>query len=176
MAEIRLTWWREVLDEIFSHGPVRRHPAAQALGGAVRRASLPRAPLEAMIDGRIAALDQQTLNAEEAVGWADAVQGSAAALAVSILDPAAPAEAALAAGRAWGLALLRRSGRALPSQVDEPLRLALTHARTDAGRLGVAAFPAVLAARLARYDLAGRTPGPLTRRLSLVVAAATGWI
>ena len=54
LAEIRLTWWREALDEIFAAAPVRRHPVAQALAGAVRRHGLPRAPLEAMIDGEIA--------------------------------------------------------------------------------------------------------------------------
>ena len=50
MAEIRLTWWREALDEIYEGRPVRRHPAAEALAAAVRRRSLPRAPLEAMIE------------------------------------------------------------------------------------------------------------------------------
>ena len=49
MAEIRLTWWREALDEIFEDRPVRRHPTAEALGGAVRRRRLQRAPLEAMM-------------------------------------------------------------------------------------------------------------------------------
>ena len=61
MAEIRLTWWREALDEIFEGGPVRRHPTAEALAAAVRRRGLPRAPLEAMIDGQIAALEQAAL-------------------------------------------------------------------------------------------------------------------
>lgn len=176
LAEIRLTWWREALDEIFAQGPVRRHPAAQALGEAVRRHALPRAPLEAMIDGRIAVLDLALLDADEAVRWADATQGSAARLAAAILDPAAPAEATAPAGRAWGLTLLRRGGRVAAADVDAPLRQALAEARAGARRLGVAAFPAVLATRLARYDLAGRTPGPLRRQLSLVVASATGRI
>ena len=50
LAEIRLTWWREVLDQVFDSGPVRRHPTAEALADAVRRHGLPRAPLEAMLD------------------------------------------------------------------------------------------------------------------------------
>jgi phytoene synthase len=174
LAEIRLTWWREALDGIFCGGPVRRHPTSQALGEAVKRRSLPREPLEAMIDARIAALDSPILDAEQALAWADAAQGSAAALAVAILDPAAPRDAALPAGRAWGLALLRRAGRITPAEADAPLRRALAEARAGARRLGVAAFPAVLATTLARYDLAGRTPGPLRRQLSLVVASATG--
>ena len=54
LAEIRLTWWREALDEIFAGGPVRRHPVAEALGSLARRHGLSREPLEAMIDGQIA--------------------------------------------------------------------------------------------------------------------------
>ena len=52
MAEIRLTWWREALDEIFEGRPVRRHPTAEALGAVVRRRALPRGPLETMKIGR----------------------------------------------------------------------------------------------------------------------------
>ncbi|HEY9218896.1 MAG TPA: squalene/phytoene synthase family protein, partial [Phenylobacterium sp.] len=37
LGEIRLTWWSEVLDEIFAGGAVRHHPGAQALANAVRR-------------------------------------------------------------------------------------------------------------------------------------------
>jgi phytoene synthase len=172
LAEIRLTWWREALDQIFGGGPIRRHPTAEALGAAVRRHSLPRAPLEAMIDGRIEALGQASLDADAAVRWADAVEGSAATIVATLLDPAAPADAARPAGRAWGLALLQRSGLASREVVREPLRLALAQARAEGRRLGVAALPAALPATLARYDLAGRSPGPFRRRLSLVLAAA----
>src|SRR4051812_38053342 len=37
LGEMRLTWWREALEEIFEDRPVRQHPAAQALAGAVAR-------------------------------------------------------------------------------------------------------------------------------------------
>ena len=42
MGEIRLTWWREALDEVFEGRAVRRHPTAQALAAAVTRRRLPR--------------------------------------------------------------------------------------------------------------------------------------
>ena len=93
LAEIRLTWWREVLDEIFEARAVRRHPAAEALADVVRRRGLPRAPLEAMVDGQIDTLELATLDAEAAVRWADATQGSAARLAALVLDPATDAAA-----------------------------------------------------------------------------------
>ncbi len=173
LAEIRLTWWREALDEIFAGGPVRRHPVAAALGEAVRRRNLPRAPLEAMIDGQIAALEI-ALDAAAALAWSDAVEGSAARLAAMILDPAAPVEATSAAGRAWGLALLGRAGRASPQFLQPPLAEALRDARRTARSLSVAALPAALPARLAWNDLRGRSPGPVAKRLSLVLAIATG--
>ncbi len=176
LAEIRLTWWREALDEIFANGPPRRHPTAEALAAAVRRHGLPRAPLEAMIDGRIDALEAPAIDAEGAIRWADAVQGSLASLAATILDPSAPPQAAVPAGRAWGLALLRRAGPAAPGLLDAPLRTAVAEARTAARALSPAAFPAALPARLARFDLAGHAPGPIGKRLSLVVAVATGRI
>jgi phytoene synthase len=101
LAEIRLTWWREVLDHAFSGASIRRHPVAEALAAAVRARSLPRAPLEAMIDGHIAVLDTE-FDAAAALEWADGVQGSLAALAAQVLDPAGPPDAARAAASgAW---------------------------------------------------------------------------
>ncbi len=174
MAEIRLTWWREALDEIFEGGPARRHPTAEALAAAVRRRDLPRAPLEAMIDGQIEALEAAALDAAGTAAWADAVEGSLAEAAAIVLDPTAPAEAARPAGRAWGLALLLRAGLAPRETLAEPLRMALAEARAAARSLGVAALPAALPARLARFELAGAKPGPLARRVALVLASATG--
>jgi phytoene synthase len=153
---------------------VRRHPTATALGEAVRRRDLPRAPLEAMIDGQVAALDSARLDGAAALAWADAVQGSAATLAARLLDPAAAAEAAAPAGRAWGLALLVRAGLAERADVAPALRAALAQARASARRLSAAAFPAALPARLARFDAAGRTPGPLRKQLALILAVASG--
>ena len=38
IAEIRLAWWRETLDEAFAGAVVRRHPVAEALTHAIRGA------------------------------------------------------------------------------------------------------------------------------------------
>jgi phytoene synthase len=127
-----------------------------------------------MIDGWIEALAWEALSSDAAIRWADAVQGGVASLAASILDPATPATAVAAAGRAWGLALLVRGGLAGRTAVAAPLRLALSEARAAARSLSVDALPAALPARLARYDLAGQTPGPLRKRVALILAAATG--
>ncbi len=174
LAEIRLTWWREVLDQMFAGEPVRRHPVAQAVANAVEQRKLERAPLEAMIDGQIAALDHETLSAEQALAWADSVEGAVARLAARILDPTTAVGAAAAAGRAWGLALVIRAGLATRETLAEASTAALAEARSEAKELSVAAMPAALPARLARYDLAGVQPGRLRKQLALVIAAATG--
>src|SRR5579875_635817 len=57
IGEMRLAWWREALEEAFEGRPVRRHPVALALADAIRRRGLPRADLEALVDGRLRELD-----------------------------------------------------------------------------------------------------------------------
>ena len=51
-----------------------------------------------------------------------------------ILDPSAPAAAAAPAGRAWGLALLLRSGVASRELLAPPLREALANTLAMAGQ------------------------------------------
>jgi phytoene synthase len=70
MGEIRLTWWREALDEIFQNRPVRHHPTAQALAEVVQRHGLAREPLEAMIDARYRELDATPMSENELLDWA----------------------------------------------------------------------------------------------------------
>jgi phytoene synthase len=158
LAEIRLTWWREVLDEIYSGGVVRRHPTAQSLDEAVGRRGHPRQLLEAMIDARI---DPP----ENSVAWADAVGGSATILAARTLDPGVDTEAAALAGRVWGLIQLRRA-------VGPCLDLAehLAAAVRAAPRVSIAAFPAVACSTLAR----SLAPSPFEVRARLLLAILRG--
>lgn len=174
IAEIRLVWWREVVDEIFTGRIMRAHPVARRLAQAVRRRSLPRAPLEAMIDARVGDLEVPRPDPVQAIAWADAVGGSVTTLAVRILDDAAPRPAAASAGRAWGLVLLRRAGRIDLDVIERPLRESLVKAREDCRGLGVASFPAVAHVTLGRADLGGAAPSGLANRLRLLRAVASG--
>jgi phytoene synthase len=177
LAEIRLTWWREALDEIYGGRPARRHPVAEALAGALARRAVPRALLEAMIDGYIAALDAASSDEEAVlVRAADAVQGSAAEAAALMLDPATLDGLARSSGRAWGLGLLLRAGLVPSGSIRTVLVASLYQAREAARSLSAAALPAALPARLARFDLRGRTPGPIVARLALMSAVLTGRI
>ena len=174
VAEMRLAWWREAVEEIWKGGAVRAHPVAQALAAARTRRDLPRAPLEGMIDARIDTLEPASLDLPQALGWADSAAGSAAVLAAMILDADAPAEAAVAAGRVWGLVLLVRLGLVDRRAAVGWIGGGLAEARRDARRLGVAAFPAVAHATLARGLSEAGEDSPLVKRLRMLWAVSTG--
>jgi phytoene synthase len=168
IGEIRLTWWREVLDEVFEGRTVRGHPTAQALAAVTQRHKLPRQPLEAMIDARYRELDAAPMSENELLDWARDTGGLAAQLAAQVLDPATDAKLALAGGAAWAL------GQRLADRPElRPTFLRVIHAARGASHaLSVAAFPAV-----AHAALAGRpSKNDFSRRLRLTVAVARGKI
>jgi phytoene synthase len=166
LGEIRLTWWREALDEIFAGQPARQHPTVQALAGVVARHGLPRGPLEAMIDARYRELDPTPMGEAEVLDWARDTGGLAAQLAAQVLDPGTDSKMAIAGGSAWAI------GRRLETQPElRPTFLRVIHAARSASRaLSVAAFPAV-----AHAALAGRpSKNDFARRLRLTIAVARG--
>jgi phytoene synthase len=166
LGEIRLTWWREVLDEVFGGRAVRHHPTAQALSELIRRRDLPREPLEGMIDGRYRELDAAPMTETEAVDWARDTAGAVAEIAAGLLDARTEAGAANAAGAAWALSkkLVTQPG------LGPILPAALKAARARRKGIAVAAFPAV-----AHAALVERAPkSDLGRRLRLTWAVATG--
>ena len=168
LGEMRLTWWREALEEMFEGRPVRHHPAAQALAAAVARRGLPREVLETLIDARYRELDPAPMSEAELLDWARDTGGLAAQMAAQVLDPASEARMALAGGSAWAL------GKRLEAQPDlRPTFLKVIHAARSASRaLSVAAFPAV-----AHAALAGRpASNDFARRLRLTIAVARGKI
>lgn len=168
LGEMRLTWWREALEEMFEHRPVRRHPTAQALARATDRRGLRRDVLETMIDARYRELDPAPMAEGEALDWARDTGGLAAQIAAQILDPSTEAKMALAGGSAWAL------GKRLHDDPDlRPTFLKVIHAARSASRsLSVAAFPSV-----AHAALAGRpASNDFARRLRLTIAVARGKI
>ena len=123
LGEMRLTWWREALEEMFEGRPVRHHPAAQALAAAVARRGLPREVLETLIDARYRELDPAPMSEAELLDWARDTGGLAAQMAAQVLDPASEARMALAGGSAWAL------GKRLEAQPDlRPIFLKVIHA------------------------------------------------
>ncbi|HET6971980.1 MAG TPA: squalene/phytoene synthase family protein [Phenylobacterium sp.] len=166
LGEIRLTWWREALDEAYEGRHVRHHPTAQALAAVIARRDLPREPLEALIDARYRELDPSPMTPDEAQAWARGL-GRAAEAVVRILDPATDAAAAVEAGAAWALA--RRAATA--PDLRPAVHALLTSARRQVRALSVAAFPAV-----AHAALASGPGSELGKRLRLTWAVARGRI
>ena len=170
IAQIRLTWWRETLEEIFAGRTVRTHPVAAALADCVKRRDLPLSPIEAMIDARVDVLDRPRLTVVEAVTWADEVAGSATALTARVLDPACVSSAPMWAGRAWGLHGLLREARADATELHPPILESLKAANAAARGLNVAAFPAIAFATLARRP----SQSQIGARIRLLTAVLSG--
>lgn len=180
MGEIRLTWWREAMEEIAAGKPPRKHPNVEALAAS----GFDPNALAALSEARFTDLDEGPLKDEAAVmAYVDGTAGALAVLAARRLDASADPHAVKGAARAWGLSglwRLRQSGRdRLPAdwtqadiqrRVEAQLRLA----RAEVKGLPVAAFPAVAPAALARAYVGTRQMGELEKKARLTLAVATG--
>jgi phytoene synthase len=180
MGEIRLTWWREAMEDIAAGKVPRKHPNVEALA----TSSLDPLALAALAEARLADLND-ALPADETgiLAYVDATAGALAVLAARRLDPAVDPHAVKGAARAYGLAglwRLQQAGRShLPgdwTQADVARRVdqQLQAARVALRGLSVAAFPAIVPAVLAKGYVRGRDPGELEKKARLTWAVATG--
>ena len=103
LGQIRLQWWRETIDAIYTGGPVRPHETAAPLAAAIRDRGLSRAHVDALITARdfdlrgeapesLAALETYAESSSARLTW----------LALEVLGEGGAA--AMAAGRAVGIA------------------------------------------------------------------------
>lgn len=180
MGEIRLTWWREAMEEIAAGKPPRKHPNVEALAAS----GFDPNALAALSEARFTDLDEGPLKDEAAVmAYVDGTAGALAVLAARRLDASADPHAVKGAARAWGLSglwRLKQAGRdRLPTdwtqadvarRVEDQLKLA----RAEVKGLPVAAFPAVAPAALARAYVGKREMGELEKKARLTFAVATG--
>jgi 15-cis-phytoene synthase len=112
-GEIRLQWWRDVLNGE-AQGDVSANPVAAALLDTVARRDLPKDRLIALIDAHAFDLyDDAMASLADLDAYAERTSGVLFALAVHILDGKADADASMAAaapaGIAWGVAQRLRS-------------------------------------------------------------------
>jgi 15-cis-phytoene synthase len=183
VAEIRLTWWREGLDDLMAGKPARGHPVMQALAQAIQRNNLAAAPLEALADASFDDLEPGRFADDAALErYLDATSGAIMALACAI-SGGVDAGQLRPAAHAWGLAgLIRRRAAGvdrLPESwsASEPLtraRQALAAGRASIAALPVEAFPAVAHMALAGGYLAGRELSELEKRARLTWAVLRG--
>jgi NADH dehydrogenase [ubiquinone] 1 alpha subcomplex assembly factor 6 len=103
---MRLQWWRDALDEIYSGANPRRHEIVEPLAAAIGAHSLTQEHFAALLDARARDMDEtppETLAALE--NYASGVSGSLALLALEVLGVADPAARAVAepVGTAYAL-------------------------------------------------------------------------
>ena len=199
IAQMRLQWWRDALEEIRAGGPVRRHMVATPLADVLdaEAAGL----LDDLILARHKDLETRPFEDEAALdAYLTQTAGHLMWVAARALGAAARAPV-LAAGHAHGLGkwlravpLLEQAGR-MPLPDGRPETVAALAARgrarlAEARALGLPpeARPALLPAWQTEAILrraqaapgrvaAGRLePAPLRSRLSLMLCAATGRI
>ena len=172
VAEIRLVWWREALDEIFGDHTLRETPLVRSLAEVISRRSLPAEPFGGMISARIDSLDHSLLTPDLALSWSQEVAGGAAMLAALILDPQSDRQAARVAMVAWGLTRLYRAGLLADMDYAKLVLPARRAASNAARQFKPAAFPAIAHAALARPT----AMSPLRTRLRVLWSVATGRI
>lgn len=133
IGEIRLQWWREALDGIYSHTPQRQHEAVQALSAAIRRHNLPRRPFDRLIDARAHDLDETPpATLADLIAYARDTSSTLVELAAHIMGAGAHPAALAAAeqvGIAWALAGILRAMpfHASQGRVLLPLDLMAVH-------------------------------------------------
>ena len=181
MGEIRLTWWSEALDEMSQGIAPRSHPTAQALADLLTRHDLSPVLLNSLIEARIDDLGCGLMETQEAVlAYVDATQVVYSALALTILSPGTDPHAIRSAARAYGVAVLLRSGRLSAELAQGWARGRIAHdldlARKAMADLPVAAFPAIAHATLARPYGTGGRPSLLTKSLRIFWASLTGQV
>jgi phytoene synthase len=167
IGAMRLQWWRDAVEAIFTGGRIPHHGVAQLLAAVIRARGLPRAPFDALLEARELDLEAEgpaDLAALEA--YAAATGGGLAELAVRVLGAGAPSAIAAArhVGTGWALLgtvraipfLARLQRTMLPADLRRAHRVS-TNALFE-GRAGRALVPIVeqIAARASAEIERGR--------------------
>jgi len=151
LGQIRLQWWRDALDEIFSGQSARRHETVGPLAEAIRRRNLPREPFERLLAARERDLDDAPFaSLSELEAYAEDTSGHLMALALVVLGAADPTlqEIARRIGRGYALVGLLR---AVPFHARQhrcllPVDLLAAHGTGHEAVLSMRPSPALAAA------------------------------
>lgn len=106
LGQIRLQWWREVIDATYAGAPTRAHEVALPLTAAIREYGLSRVHFDRLIDARERDLDDEP--PADMAALEDYAEGTSATviwLALEILDAADPAALSVARDVGIGYAL-----------------------------------------------------------------------
>ncbi len=111
LGHMRLQWWRDALDTIYSGAPPR-HQVALAVADAVRRYGLDRRPFDRILDARAFDLDDLAPQSLDAlIDYADGTSATLAQLSLKILGGTGEAaeKAVRDVGIAWALTGILRA-------------------------------------------------------------------
>lgn len=174
MGEIRLKWWYEGIEEIISGQTVRYHPILAALESLKGRRQIDLTPLLSMIEAQGALLDEPggLERIERAVEGGEVI---AARMGAGLTAPEMEASVLDAPARFYGFSLFIGDGGVSRETVTADIReRKLAEARAALKRTPTALMPHVAHVGLARDYIAGRQPGPLKRRFSVLGCFLTG--
>lgn len=113
LGAIRLQWWREAVETLYTDAPARQHAVIQALEPAVILHKLDKQDFDRLIDGRMTDLEEsphQTM--DSLIDYADATSSSVVRLSLQILTEElsdAAHEVSRNVGIAWALVGLARA-------------------------------------------------------------------
>jgi phytoene synthase len=130
LGQIRLQWWREVLDAFYAGTPARQHPVAVPLSAIIREFGLSREPFDRLVDTRERDLaDEPPASLAALEDYAEGTSAPLVHLALQVLGAreAAVEETARQVGTGYALVgLLRaipfhaRAGRTyIPAEIAE---------------------------------------------------------
>ncbi|MGG7566346.1 phytoene/squalene synthase family protein [Rhodovulum sp. DZ06] len=141
LGEIRLQWWRDVIEEIYAGKEPRAHEVVAPLSGVIREAGLPRAPFDALLDARAQDVTGLKLSGGEALdGYLAATSGGLMQLAALALGgDQATGDVAREVGTATGLGRMILALPALADRGAQPVE------GMDAAALVRGQMPAALA-------------------------------
>ncbi|MEM8570176.1 MAG: squalene/phytoene synthase family protein [Pseudomonadota bacterium] len=151
LAQIRLQWWKDAIDEIYAGAPPRRHEVVEPLSNAILAAGLPRHLMDETIDARIFDADAAPFKDAAALQvHVDRTAGHIMVLAAHLLG-ANEAATGVIRSYAQGIGLAAfvqalpdyaaRRRAPLPSDVKAPALLDLAANKIAAARSSRAAVP-----------------------------------
>jgi phytoene/squalene synthetase len=117
LAQIRLQWWQDVIDEVYDGKTPRQHEVVAPLADVIHGSALPQSRFSSMIEARRLDADRENIaDANDAWAYARSTAGSLAEL--SVLALGATEEQARVAGRAGAAAGIGALVAAQPALTD----------------------------------------------------------
>ncbi|SDE06477.1 squalene/phytoene synthase family protein [Limimaricola pyoseonensis] len=150
IAEMRLQWWRDVVEQIAGDGPVRAHEVATPLAQVAREARLPEAAMDAMVAARRWDIENDPFEDQAALdAHIDATAGGLMWLSAKALGAGDGEEVAIRqAGFGHGVALWLQAIPDFEQKNKRPLVDGRPEAVRDFARRGLDALKAARRARI----------------------------